>query len=104
MTPVFLFELAFQFYSELNARQLKRQMAMLYSVNALASALSMEHRGTAPYSLAWQLQALPKNKVVRSVLLRAFGAFVAGRVALMRERQIFGNSRRAAIERSGLPA
>ena len=92
MTAAFLFELCHQFYCELNARQVKRQVASLYSANALAAAISMEKRGAAPYSLAWQLQAVPKCKVLRSVVVRAFRAFVSQRVAVMRKRQILYNA------------
>jgi hypothetical protein len=72
MTKAFLFQMCQIFYAEFNARQTRRVLAALYSANALAAARAMLRAGLAPYSMAWQLSALPRNAVLRSVVLKAF--------------------------------
>jgi len=92
MTPLFVLETLQSFYESFNARWIRRHLTAIHSASALAFQLRMERSGTAPYSFAWALQAVPNNKVLRVVVLRAFNSFVGARVRIMRRRQLAYNS------------
>ena len=92
MTPLFLFEVCMSFHECLNARELKRRLASLYSSHALAEQVRAEREGVAPYSLAWAVSALPGNVILRQVVLKGFTGFIDARVRVMRRRQLAYNS------------
>ena len=91
MTPLFFTELCLQFHECINARQLRRQLAGLYAANALAEQCRIHTDGSAAYSSAWSLRALPGNRELRAIVLRGFAGFVRARVRVMRRRQLLYN-------------
>ncbi|CAE7887976.1 unnamed protein product, partial [Symbiodinium necroappetens] len=97
-TNSWFFQLAKYFYETLNARAARRGMAHWYSAAALHGSTSMHFTGTAPYSLAWQVSCLPKNAVVRGVLLKGMATLVQQQVARMRRRQLLYNSKGIRID------
>ena len=92
ITPLVLLEICQAFYGSLNARSIRRHLCDLYSANILAWQSRMHFSGNAPYSFAWQLQALPGNEVLGGIILRGFTSFVKGRVRVMRRRQFCYNA------------
>lgn len=62
-TARFVLEASLIFYETLNAKQVRRQLASIWSASALASAARLEHRGVAPWALAWQCASMPKSPV-----------------------------------------
>ena len=91
MTPLVLMELCQAFYGAQNARQVRRHLVALYAANALADQTRMHSVNLAPYSFAWQVQAVPSNAALRKVILRGFSSFVKARVGIMRRRQFVYN-------------
>ena len=91
MTPMFLLEVCQQFYGCINARQLRRQLAAVYSASALALQCRQHRSGHAPYSLAWQISALPRNRALRAVVLRGFSSFLIARARAVRRLQLLYN-------------
>ena len=75
-TAQFIMELCTLFYEALNARQVRRQVAAIYSANALAEQLRQHRGGTAPYCMSWVLAAIPKSRQIRPLLCKVFAAFV----------------------------
>ena len=65
MTPVFLFEMCMTFHECLNARELRRRLASLYSSHALAEQVRAEREGVAPYSFAWAVASIPGNHILQ---------------------------------------
>ena len=51
-------------------------MCDLFSANVLAAAVTMHRENLMPYSLAWQIQAVPEKTVIRGILLRAFAGSI----------------------------
>ena len=92
MTARFLMEICTLFYENLNARQVRRQLAATYSANALAEQLRQSRSDTAPYSLSWALTALPKSRQLRPLILKVFASFVVASARIMRRRQIAYNA------------
>ena len=92
MTPLFLFEVCMSFHECLNARELRRRLASLYSSYALAEQVRAERAGVAPYSFAWAVAALPGNGILRQIVLKGFTGFIDARVRVMRRRQLAYNS------------
>ena len=97
-TNAWFFQLARFFYETFNARAARRGMANWYSAATLHGSTHLHFSGTAPYSLAWQVSALPKNAVIRGVLLRGLASVVAQQVARMRRRQILYNSKGIRVD------
>lgn len=54
----------------------------------------MHMQGQAPYSLCWQVACLPKNAIVRAILLKGLATFADTQVKRMRQRQLLYNSKR----------
>ena len=91
-TAQFIMELCTLFYETLNARQVRRQIAAIYTANALAEQLRQQRDGTAPYVMSWVLAAVPNCKQLRPLIYKAFAAFVQARVRIMRRRQMAYNA------------
>lgn len=64
-TPRFVLEASLIFYETLNAKQVRRQLASIWSSNALHLALRLESRGIAPWTLARQCANMPKSAAAR---------------------------------------
>ena len=92
MTPFFLFEVCMSFHECLNARELRRRLASLYSSHALAEQVRAEREGVAPYSFAWAVASIPDNSILREIVLKGFTGFIDARVRVMRRRQLAYNS------------
>ena len=92
MTPLFLFEVCMGFHECLNARELRRQLARIYSTNALSEQVRIEREGGAPYDFAWAVASLPGNGILREIVLKGFMGFIDARVRVMRRRQLAYNS------------
>ena len=88
----FVMELYTRFYESLNARQVRRRVAAIYSGNALAEQLRQRRDGTAPYAMSWVLAAIPQSRQLRPIVCKAFAAFVQARVDIMRRRQMAYNA------------
>ena len=82
-TKSWFFQLAKYFYESLNARAACRGMANWYSAATLRGSVDMHFAGTQPYNLAWRVSSLPKNAVVRGILLRG----IRQQVSRMRRRK-----------------
>ena len=93
ITARFFFEMAQKLYECFNSREVRRHMCALYSANALAAALQDDWQRCSPYSVAWQLRAVPEDAVLRAVLLRGLRALVSARVQVMRKRQLVYNGK-----------
>ena len=89
---MFLFEVCLGFHECLNARELRRQLARIYSTNALSEQVRMEREGAAPYDFAWAVASLPGNGILREIVLKGFMGFIDARVRVMRRRQLAYNS------------
>jgi hypothetical protein len=91
MTRAFVLTLVAEFHDTLNARAVRRHLASLYQHSLLAWAVQQDRLQLSPYSLAWQLRALPRCRMVRDLLLRALSGFVGARVADMQRSQFLYN-------------
>ena len=69
-TPRFFFELCKAICETFNVRQVRRQLAALYSSFTLAQATGNLGIAAAPYFLAYHVAALPKNPAAPLVDLR----------------------------------
>ena len=92
MTRAFLLHLLSLFYETFNSRDVRRRLADVYAANALGLCKRHEQQGFSPYSLAWQLQAIPDSQLLRRVVMDGLRHFVAGRVEVMRRRQFVYNA------------
>ncbi|CAK0884069.1 unnamed protein product, partial [Prorocentrum cordatum] len=76
MTKRFLVHLVLSFYDVLNARATRRKLCELYAASSLFSESA----------LARTVTALPRCRVMRAILCKALGSFLAGAVQRMRRR------------------
>ena len=93
-TARFFWELCKHFYETFNARETRRRLSRWYQGIALHASVQMHFRGQAPYSLCWQVTALPKNAIIRAILLKGLATFANQQVQRMRKRQLLYNSKR----------
>ena len=96
-TAPFFFQLCQSFYEAFNARQVRRDIAKLFSAAVLAEipwAKSM----VSPLSLAWYLPALPPPCALRSFFLKGFSGFVKERVQVMKQRQFVYNGQGLRVD------
>lgn len=91
MTRAFVLTLVAEFHDTLNARAVRRRVASLYQHNLLGWAVQQDRLHLSPYSLAWQLRALPRCRMVRDLVMRSLSGFVATRVADMQRSQFLYN-------------
>ena len=92
-TARFFWELCKNFYETFNARETRRRLSRWYEMIALHASVQMHFRGQAPYSLCWQVTALPKNAIIRAILLKGLATFANQQVQRMRKRQLLYNSK-----------
>ncbi len=64
MTPLFVLEMLQSFYADLNARHVRRHMCALVASHTLSMASAAHQSSQVPYSMAWQLTAMPSNKAL----------------------------------------
>ena len=96
-TPRWFFHLAKHFYETLNARSARRALSHWYVAAALHGSVYMDFRGSAP-SLAWQVSSLPKNAVIRGILLQGLATLVQAQVTRMKRRQLLYNSKGMRVD------
>ncbi len=92
MTHAFLVHLLSIMYETLNSRDARRRLADVYAANALGLVRRHDRESLSPYSLAWQLQAIPDSAVLRLVMSRGLRHFVKARVQVMKRRQFVYNA------------
>ena len=93
MTPGVLLQLCQVFYSCFNASQRRRELVSLYSANTLSAAMRLQRGSYSPYSLAWNVAAVPRTAALRAVILKGFANFAAIPKAVVRRRQFLYNAR-----------
>ena len=54
--------------------------------------MRLDRSGYSPYSLAWQMAAVPRTPALRAIILKGFANFVSSRTAVMRRRQFRYNA------------
>ena len=97
-TVRWFWEAAKHVYECFNARETKRRMARWYSSIALHQSVHMHFAGTAPYSFAWQLASLPKNAVIRGVLVKGLATFAHEQAQKLRQLQLLHNGKGLRID------
>jgi hypothetical protein len=91
MTVRYLMEMLLLFWACLNARAVRRSMVSIVSANVLAFQQWMHGAGLSPYTIAWQISAVPSSQAVRYIVLNAFNAFIGGVVEAFKEKQFVYN-------------
>jgi hypothetical protein len=76
MTTRFLVHVVLSFYEVLNARATRRKLVEYYSSNSLLASAA----------LAWSMAAIPRCKVIRQILLKAFAFFLSDVVEIIQKR------------------
>ena len=76
MTTRFLVHVVLSFYEVLNARATRRKLVEYYSSNSLLASAA----------LAWSMASIPRCKVIRQIVLKAFKFFLSDVVEIIQKR------------------
>ena len=76
MTPRFLVHVVLSFYEVLNARATRRKLVEYYSSNSLLASAA----------LAWSMASIPRCKVLRQIVQKAFEFFLSDVVEIIQKR------------------
>ena len=80
-------------YESFNAREVRRQAVAAYAAHALAETLRMCRDGLQPYSLAWQVSAVPDDRVLRHMLLKGLTPHLLDVCRSFQQKQLLRNSK-----------